>query len=137
MGQRGTNEVVLMEDGAVLYLALEVHQDGILYELSLEETLLVNGTVEYALVTEGPEEATGEVTQEEVLDEVPCEVGQLVPPEIHGVRLLVVLDLVPNSAVEEREEIVELLDDVVEDLGVFFAELLVLESAVGYGFSVH
>jgi hypothetical protein len=49
----------------------------------------------------------------------------------------VVLDLVPNSAVEKREEIVELLDDVVEDLGVFFAELLVLKSTVGYGFSVH
>ena len=74
-----------MEDGAVLYLVFEVHQYGILHKLSLKETLLVYGTIEDALVAKRPEEATGEVSQEEVLDEVSCEVSQLVSPEVHGV----------------------------------------------------
>ena len=69
-----------MEDGAVLDLVVEVHQDGVLDELGLEEALLVDGAVEDALEGEAPEEVGDVVLGEEVLLEVAREVGHLVAP---------------------------------------------------------
>lgn len=51
----------------MLHLILEVHQDGILDKLSLEETFLVDGAVEKALITEVPEEICCVVFSEEIL----------------------------------------------------------------------
>ena len=56
VGQRGADEVVLMENGTVLDLVFEVHEDCVLDELSLEETLLIDWTVEESLVAQVPEE---------------------------------------------------------------------------------
>jgi hypothetical protein len=67
-----------MKDGAVFNLILKIHQDCVLHELSLKETLLVYWTIEEPLVAKIPEKVHGVVLDEEVFAEVPSEVGQLV-----------------------------------------------------------
>ena len=136
MGQCRADEVVLMEDGTVLNLILEVHQDCILDELGLQETLLIDWTIKDALVAHRPEKAACEVLDEEVLSKVACEVSHLVSPEVHGVCLAMVLKGCLDAAMEQGEEIVELVDYTVHDLGVFLPELGVLELAIGNGLSI-
>ena len=113
MGQRGANEEVLVENRTVLHLVFEVHQDGILDELGLEETFLVNGAVEEALVAEVPEEIHCVILGEEILGEVPCEVRHLIAPQPHCLVLSVMIDYCSKFSVEQSEEGVVLLEDLV------------------------
>ena len=58
----------------MLDFLIEIHKNGILYELCLQETLLVNWAVEDALEGQIPEEVCDIVLCEEVLREITCEV---------------------------------------------------------------
>ena len=131
--QRRADEVVLVEDGAVLDLVLEVHEDRILHELRLQETLLVDRAVEEALVAQVPEEVGREVLHEEVLAEVAREVRQLVPEQVHALVLNVLVDGRPQLAVEQDQEGVVLLEHLEQNAGVLLAELAVLEAGVRDG----
>lgn len=102
-----------MEDGAVLDLVLEIHQNRILHELRLQKALLVNRTVEEALVTQVPEEVHGVVFGEEVFGEGPGEVSDLVLEQVHRAVLLVVVNHWAQLAMEKREERVVLLQHLV------------------------
>ena len=56
-----------MKDSTVFNLILEIHQDGILDKLCLQEALLVNRTVKESLVTKIPEKVRCEIFHKEVL----------------------------------------------------------------------
>ena len=58
----------------MLDLIIEIHEDSVLYELRLQEALLVNWTVEDALEAQIPEEVLNVVFGKEVLLEIACEV---------------------------------------------------------------
>jgi len=119
----------------VLHLVLEVHQNRILHELRLQETLLVDRAVEKALIGEIPEEVRSEILDEEVLGEVPCEVSELVSEQIHGLVLDVPVDGLTQLAVEEDKEGVVLLEHLEQNARVLFAESAVLEAGVRDGLS--
>ena len=89
-----------MENCAVLHLILEVHQNGILDELSLEETFLVDGAVEKALITEVPEEICCVVFSEEILRKVARKIRHLVLPQAHRQVLHVIVYHCSKFAVE-------------------------------------
>lgn len=65
--QGRADEEILVENRTVLNLIFEVHQNGVLNELRLKETFLINWTVEEALVAQVPEEVHGVVLSEEIL----------------------------------------------------------------------
>ena len=56
-----------MKDSTVLNLILEIHQDGILDKLCLQEAFLVNRTIEESLVAEIPEKVRREILHKEML----------------------------------------------------------------------
>ena len=137
VGKGGANEVVLVEDGAVLDLVIEVHQDGVLHELGLQEALLVNGTVEYALERQAPEEVADVVLGEEVLLEVACEVSHLVAPQVHGLLGHVPLDTVLDGAMEQVQLRVVSIYHLVQNPRIFFSETTVLKLCVCYGLTLY
>ena len=67
MGQRRADEEIFVENRTVLNLIFEVHQNGVLNELRLQETFLIDWTVEESLVAQIPEEVHGVVLCEEIL----------------------------------------------------------------------
>jgi len=67
-----------MENRTVLHLVFKIHQNGVLNELCLQETFLVNRAVEEALIAQVPEEVHRVVFSEEILRERSREVGDLV-----------------------------------------------------------
>ena len=136
MRQRGANEKVLMENCAMLDLILEIHQYRILHELCLQETLLVNGTVEEALIAEVPEEIHGVVFDEEVLGEGTGEISDLIPEQVHCLIGRVVVYDSPKLAMEQSEKGVILLEDLMQNFAIFFAERAVLELRISNRFSV-
>jgi len=136
VGQRGANEEVLVENRAVLHLVFEVHQDGILDELCLKETFLVDRAVEEALVAEVPEEIHCVILGEEVFGEVPCEVRHLVTQQPHCLVLSVMIDYCAKLSVEQSEEGVVLLEDLVQNAGVFLSKRTILELRIGDCFTI-
>ena len=76
----------------MLNLIFKVHQDGVLDELSLQETFLVDWAVKEALVAEIPEKVHRVILREEILREVPGEVRDLVLEEAHSLIRSVVVD---------------------------------------------
>ena len=84
-----------MENCTVLDLVFKVHQDGILDKLGLQEALFINWTVKEALVAEIPEKVHGIVFGEEVLRKVSSEISNLVPEEVHGLIVCVVVHSCP------------------------------------------
>ena len=76
----------------MLNLIFKVHQDGVLDELSLQETFLVDWAVKEALVAEIPEKVHRVILREEILREVPGEVRDLVLEEAHCLIRSVVVD---------------------------------------------
>ena len=74
MWERRAYKVVFVENCAMLDLIIEIHEDSVLYELRLQEALLVNWTVEDALEAQIPEEVLNVVFGKEVLLEIACEV---------------------------------------------------------------
>ena len=115
----------------MLNLIFVVHQDGILHELSLQETFLVDWAVEKALVAEVPEKVHSVVLREEILAEVPREVRHLVLEQIHRLVSCMVVDGCPQFPMKQGEEAIVLLQDLVENLRVLFAEIAVLELCIG------
>jgi hypothetical protein len=80
-----------MKNCDMLDRLLEIHQEAILDELSLQERLLVKRAVVKALEADVPEVVLSDLTREEVLLEVHSEVVQLVVEEAHRVGALVCL----------------------------------------------
>ena len=120
----------------MLDLILEIHQYRILDKLRLQETLLVDGTVEEALIAEVPEEIHGVVLDEKVLGEGASEISDLISEQIHGLIGRVMVYDSTQLAMEQCEKGVILLEHLVQDFAIFFAERAVLELRIGNRFSV-
>ena len=120
----------------MLDLILEIHQYRILDKLRLQETLLVDGTIEEALIAEVPEEIHGVVLDEKVLGEGASEISDLISEQIHGLIGRVMVYDSPQLAMEQCEKGVILLEHLVQDFAIFFAERAVLELGIGNRFSV-
>ena len=120
----------------MLDLVLEIHQYRILDKLRLQETLLVDGTIEEALIAEVPEEIHGVVLDEKVLGEGASEISDLISEQIHGLIGCVMVYDSAQLAMEQCEKGVILLEHLVQDFAIFFAERAVLELRIGNRFSV-
>ena len=112
MRQRRADEVIFVENCGMLDLIFEIHQDCILDELRLQETLLIDWTVKDALKAQIPKEVVDVVFREEVLLEIASEVGQLVPPQVHGLLFCVPLDALFDRPMEEKKILIVLLDNL-------------------------
>ena len=111
----------------MLYLVLKVHQDGILDELGLQEAFFVDWAVKKALVAQIPEKVCREVLNEEVFRKIGRKVSQLVPKHVHGLFFCMVVDRVPQSAVEEHKKCVVLFQNLIHNTRIFLPECAVLE----------
>jgi len=115
VGQAGADEVVFVEDGGVLNKVVELSEQSVLHELSLQEGALVNWTVEKALETHVPKEVVAVFLCEKVLAKVSREVTELLLEKIQSACLGVGFDLFDQRAVEESQVAVELLQQQVKD----------------------